>query len=61
MSPPDSLRVTTIPAGVGLYLSASAIRYRDVEYAMLCVISLLVYTAPICTRLQETAGLPGTV
>jgi lipopolysaccharide transport system permease protein len=41
------LLMTAVPAGVGMYLSAFAIRYRDVKYAMPFMISLLVYTAPI--------------
>lgn len=41
------LLMIVVPTGVGMYLSAFAIRYRDVKYAMPFVISLLVYTAPI--------------
>jgi lipopolysaccharide transport system permease protein len=36
-----------IPAGVGLWLSALAIRYRDVKFAMPFVIRMLIYSAPI--------------
>jgi lipopolysaccharide transport system permease protein len=36
-----------IPAGIGTWLSALAIRFRDVKHAMPFVISLLIYTAPI--------------
>jgi lipopolysaccharide transport system permease protein len=36
-----------IPAGVGLWLSALAIRYRDVKYVMQFAIRMLLYTAPI--------------
>jgi lipopolysaccharide transport system permease protein len=41
------LLMIAVPAGIGMYSSAFAIRYRDVKYAMPFVISLLVYTAPI--------------
>jgi len=36
-----------IPAGIGLWLSALAIRFRDVKFAMSFVIRMLIYTAPI--------------
>jgi len=36
-----------LPAGVGLWLSALAIRYRDVKFAMPFVIRMLIYSAPI--------------
>jgi lipopolysaccharide transport system permease protein len=36
-----------IPAGVGMWSSALAIRFRDVKHAMPFFISLLIYTAPI--------------
>lgn len=36
-----------IPASVGMLLSALAIRYRDVKFAMPFVISMLIYSAPI--------------
>ena len=36
-----------IPAGVGLWLSSMAIRFRDVKFAMPFVIRMLMYTAPI--------------
>lgn len=37
----------TIPAGIGMWLSALAIRYRDVKFAMSFIIRMLIYTAPI--------------
>ena len=37
----------SVPAGVGMWLSALAIRFRDVKFAMQYVIQLLVYSAPI--------------
>ena len=36
-----------VPAGVGLWLSALAIRFRDVKFAMPFVIRMLIYSAPI--------------
>ncbi|HSD97205.1 MAG TPA: ABC transporter permease [Sulfuricaulis sp.] len=36
-----------IPAGLGMWLSALAIRFRDVKFAMAFVIRMLIYTAPI--------------
>jgi lipopolysaccharide transport system permease protein len=37
----------TIPAGIGFWLSALAIRYRDVKHAMPFVVRMLIYSAPI--------------
>jgi lipopolysaccharide transport system permease protein len=37
----------TIPAGVGMWLSALAIRFRDVKHAMPFVVRMLIYSAPI--------------
>ena len=36
-----------IPAGVGMWLSAMAIRYRDVKHAMPFIVRMLIYSAPI--------------
>src|SRR3990172_262274 len=36
-----------IPAGFGLWLSALAIRFRDVKFALPFVMRMLIYTAPI--------------
>ena len=36
-----------VPTGVGLWLSALAIRFRDVKFAMTFVVRMLMYTAPI--------------
>jgi len=36
-----------IPAGIGMWLSALAVRFRDVKFAMPFVIRMLIYTAPI--------------
>lgn len=46
-----------IPAGVGLWLSSLAIRYRDVKFAMPFVISMLIYSAPI---LYSAESIPET-
>ncbi|MBI3899643.1 MAG: ABC transporter permease [Gammaproteobacteria bacterium] len=36
-----------VPAGIGMWLSSLAIRFRDVKFAMPFVIRMLIYTAPI--------------
>lgn len=36
-----------IPTGIGMWLSALAIRFRDVKFAMPFVIRMLIYSAPI--------------
>jgi lipopolysaccharide transport system permease protein len=41
------LMMMAVPAGVGMWLSALAIRFRDVKFAMPFVVRMLVYTAPI--------------
>ena len=46
-SPLFVLMMMAVPAGVGMWLSALAIRYRDVKFAMSYVIQMLMYTAPI--------------
>ena len=42
-----TLHMVCVAAGVGLWLSAMAIRYRDVKYAMTFMTRILMYTAPI--------------
>jgi lipopolysaccharide transport system permease protein len=37
----------SIPAGIGMWLSSMAIRFRDVKFAMPFIIRMLIYTAPI--------------
>ena len=37
----------SIAAGIGMWLSALAIRYRDINHAMPFVVRMLIYTAPI--------------
>ena len=41
------LHMMSIAAGIGLWLSAMAIRFRDVRYAMSFITRILMYTAPI--------------
>jgi lipopolysaccharide transport system permease protein len=41
------LMMTCIAGGVGMWLSAMAIRFRDVKHAMPFVIRMLMYSAPI--------------
>ncbi len=45
----------TVPFGIGLWLSALAIRYRDVKFAMGFVIKMLIYSAPI---LYSASAIP---
>ncbi|HFC53043.1 MAG TPA: ABC transporter permease [Gammaproteobacteria bacterium] len=41
------LLMMMVPAGIGFWLSALAIRFRDVQFAMPFVIRMLIYSAPI--------------
>jgi lipopolysaccharide transport system permease protein len=41
------LLMICIPAGIGMWLSALAIRFRDVKFAMPFVVRMLIYSAPI--------------
>ena len=41
------LMMVAVPLGVSLWLSALAIRYRDVKFAMPFLIRMLIYSAPI--------------
>lgn len=41
------LIMMSISAGVGMWLSAMAIRFRDIRHAMPFVVRMLMYTAPI--------------
>lgn len=41
------LMMVLVPAGVGLWLSSMAIRFRDVKFAMAFIIRMLMYSAPI--------------
>ena len=49
------LMMMVVPAAFGMWLSALAIRYRDVRFAMSFVIKLLIYTAPI---LYSASSIP---
>ena len=49
------LMMMVVPAAFGMWLSALAIRYRDVKFAMQFVIRLLIYTAPI---LYSASSIP---
>lgn len=41
------LAMMLVPTGIGMWLAALAIRYRDVRFAMTYIIKLLIYSAPI--------------
>jgi len=41
------IMMVSVPAGVGMWLSALAIRFRDVKHAMPFVVRMLIYSAPI--------------
>lgn len=45
----------SIPLGIGLWLSALAIRYRDVQHAMQFIVRMLIYSAPI---LYSASSIP---
>jgi len=49
------LMMMVVPAAFGMWLSALAIRYRDVKFAMQFVIRLLIYSAPI---LYSASSIP---
>ena len=51
------LMMIFIPAGIGMWLSALAIRFRDVKFAMPFVIRMLIYSAPI---LYTASSIPET-
>jgi lipopolysaccharide transport system permease protein len=51
------LIMVSISAGVGLWLSAMAIRFRDVRHAMPFIIRMLMYTAPI---VYSASSIPET-
>ncbi|GMQ88585.1 MAG: ABC transporter permease [Gammaproteobacteria bacterium] len=50
-----ALLMMVIPAGIGFWFSALAIRYRDVKFAMPFVIRMLIYSAPI---LYSASAIP---
>jgi len=41
------LYMMLIPAGIGMWLSSLAVRFRDVKFAMSFIIRMLIYTAPV--------------
>jgi len=45
--PPLLLAMILVPTGLGMWLAALAIRYRDIKFAMTYVVKLLIYSAPI--------------
>jgi len=47
--------MVSIPASVGMWLSALAIRFRDVKFAMPFIIQMLIYSAPI---LYSASSIP---
>jgi len=47
----------SIPAGIGMWLSALAIRFRDVKFAMPFVVRMLIYSAPI---VYSASSIPET-
>ena len=49
------LAMMLVPTGIGMWLAALAIRYRDVKFAMTYMIKLLIYSAPI---LYSAAAIP---
>jgi lipopolysaccharide transport system permease protein len=49
------LAMMLVPTGIGMWLAALAIRYRDVKFAMTYMIKLLIYSAPI---LYSAASIP---
>ncbi len=49
--------MVSIPAGIGMWLSALAIRFRDVKHAMPFVVRMLIYSAPI---VYSASSIPET-
>jgi lipopolysaccharide transport system permease protein len=49
--------MVSIPTGIGLWLSALAIRFRDVKHAMPFIVRMLIYTAPI---VYSASSIPET-
>ena len=47
-----------VPTGIGMWLAALAIRYRDIKFAMTFVIKLLIYSAPI---LYTASAIPENI
>lgn len=49
------IMMMAIPTAIGMWLSALAIRYRDVKFAMPFILRMLIYTAPI---LYSASSIP---
>jgi len=47
-----------VPTGIGMWLAALAIRYRDIKFAMTFLIKLLIYSAPI---LYTASAIPENI
>ncbi len=47
MLPLFTALMVAVPAGIGIWFSSLAIRYRDVRHAMAFMVRMLIYTAPI--------------
>jgi lipopolysaccharide transport system permease protein len=56
-SPLFIILMMAVPAGIGMWLSALAIRFRDVKHAMPFVVRMLIYTAPI---VYSASSIPDT-
>ncbi len=50
------LQMIFVPAGVGMFLSALAIRFRDVKFTMQFILRMLIYSAPI---VYSASTIPG--
>jgi lipopolysaccharide transport system permease protein len=51
------LFMASVPAGIGIWLSSLAIRFRDVKQAMPFVVRMLIYSAPI---VYSASSIPDT-
>jgi lipopolysaccharide transport system permease protein len=47
-----------VPTGIGMWLAALAIRYRDIKFAMTFIVKLLIYSAPI---LYTASAIPASI
>jgi lipopolysaccharide transport system permease protein len=50
------VQMICIPVGIGLWLSALAIRFRDVRFAMPFVVRMLIYSAPILYTVSSVSA-----
>ena len=57
LAPVFILQMMAVSAGIGLWLSTMAIRFRDVKFAMPFAVRMLMYTAPI---VYSAATIPET-